>query len=130
MDSVNTLVVMGVVCVAAMIVVGWVSTRSNSTIDHLARSAERTAERNDTARDRFYQSLIEKMQVQGDTEATVKLAQLHAHESTRKMDGQMRHDHAVESIDRVAERRTNRRHTREEETLVAASALSAQDGMG
>lgn len=129
MDSASALIVVGVVACAAMAAVAWSSTKNNRTIDHLARSAERTAERNDRARDRLCQIMIEKFQVHGDANAVVQLANLHANESTRANDRSFQHDHAVESLDVVAERRLHRREKRAVETLQAAASISNEDGM-
>ncbi len=130
MDSSVVLIVSGVTCCVAMALMALVTSRSNATIDHLARNAERTAERNDLSRDRFCQILIEKFQVQGDHEAVTRVAQLHANESIRKADGSYRHDHSVESIDNVAAKRELRRHAREVQTEKAMAMTTAEDGMG
>lgn len=129
MDSVSVLIAVSAVCVVAMTLIAVVATKYNTTIDHLARSADRTAERNDRARDRFCQTLVEKMQVQGNPAAAVQLAQLHANENTRNNDRSFQHDHAVEALDIAAERRRQRQQRRAEENLKAAETLSVQDGM-
>ena len=125
----EVLIAMGAVCCVAMTILAVVSLKNNQTISRLSRSAERMAERNDGARDRFYMSLIEKTQVQDSPESVVQLAQLHANESIKRSADAYRHDHAVESIDRVAEKRQYRHHARAVEADQRESMSAASNGM-
>lgn len=67
-----------VAAILALVVCVW---RFTSVLNAMAGTVGRSAERNEAQRDRFYQQMIEKMQIGGDGKRAFDLAQLHGQEA-------------------------------------------------
>ncbi len=71
------------------VVVFW---RFSGVMSGIAQSTSRAAERQAAHRERFLAQMVEKLQVDGDTKATVTVAHMHAQEATQANNAQLHRD--------------------------------------
>lgn len=68
-----------IAAILALVVTVW---RFTSVYSAMIGTVGRSTERNEAQRDRFFQQMVEKMQVTGDGKLAFQVANLHAQEST------------------------------------------------